>query len=97
MFNFADKEVASKIKSLWSQYAREKVKYLARAKKSGSGVDDVMQIKWTHFKALKFLDSSLKARTSKSNMEMPVRTFGTSHTLDGFPLLWNCTLFTAIK
>ena len=42
----------------------EKVKYLVRAKKSGSGVDDVMQMKWTHFKALKFLDSSLKARTS---------------------------------
>ena len=60
-------------KSLWSQYARNKTKYLAKAKKSGSGLDDIIQGKWAHFKPLTFLDSAINARSSKSNIETMVR------------------------
>ena len=67
--------MTNKIKSLRSQYAREKAKYVAKARRSGSGLDDVIQIKWTHFKALKFLDSAINARSSKSNIEALVRFF----------------------
>ena len=64
-------------KAMLSQYAREKAKYLATAKKNGSVLDDIIQIKWTHFKALKFLDSAISARSSKSNTETLVRVLYT--------------------
>ena len=65
--------MTNKIKSLRSQYAREKAKYLAKAKKSGSGLDVIIEVKWAHFKPLKFLDSAINARSSKSNIETMVR------------------------
>ena len=65
--------MTNKIKSLRSQYTKEKAKHLAKAKKSGSGLEDIIQIKWTHFKTLKFLHSAINARSSKLNIETLVR------------------------
>ena len=89
--------MTNKIKSLRSQYAREKAKYVAKASRSGSGLDDVIQIKWTHFKALKFLDSTINARSSKSNMEALVRFLYTVYLSSYLPLTWYFTIFAAIK
>ena len=60
------KEVEKKLKSIRSQYNREKQK--TKKRKTGQGLDEVYVSKWAHFGRLKFLDEYLSPRSSQSNL-----------------------------
>ena len=67
LFHTGD-EVQKKIKSIRTQYGRERQK--ASKRKSGDGLDDIYISKWLHFEKLKFLDDFIMAKQSVSNYKV---------------------------
>ena len=57
-----ESEVKSKIKSVRSQYTRERQK--AKKRKSGQGTDELYVSKWIHYERLKFLDEYVIPKSS---------------------------------
>ena len=66
-FDTAD-EVQRKIKSIRTQYGRERQKVVKR--KSGDGLNDVYISKWPHFDKLQFLADFVTAKRSVSNFKV---------------------------
>ena len=65
-------EVQKKIRSVRTQYGRERQK--VSKQKSGDGLDDVYVSKWLHFEKLKFLDDFITAKQSVSNFKVIMYT-----------------------
>lgn len=68
-FNTVD-EVQKKVKSLRTQYGRERQKTGKR--KNGDGLSDVYTSKWPHFEKLRFLDDYVTAKQSVSNFKVSI-------------------------
>ena len=68
--NLVVKEVEKKIKSLRTQYMSENAK--AKKNKSEDGADAVYASKWILYTRLSFLDESVTAKSSRSNLQVRV-------------------------
>ena len=72
-------EIQKKIKSLRTQYTRERQK--VKKRKSGDGADAIYTSKWIHFQQLQFLDDFVAAKKTVSNYRKVQYTFYIQHNL----------------
>ena len=61
-------EVMKKLKTIRTQYTREKQK--VKKRKTGEGADEVYKCKWSFYEKLHFLDDFATPRKGVSNMEV---------------------------
>ena len=62
--------IVKKMSSLRTYYGQLRQKYLSSRNKSGSGADEVKKPTWPYFDSLSFLNGSLTARQSTSNLNL---------------------------
>ena len=62
-------DVSAKLHSLRVYYSATRNKHEASRKKSGSGRDDVIKVKWPYYEKLSFLNENLTPRRTTSNLQ----------------------------